>query len=917
MDSLKQNQNSAQKDNQQKDNNSQKNMETPEADYETPGRDDGNNNRKEQEIQILQSQSRHMDDQTPDEKYQQRKSLTNIQFQKNQDSYQNKETPGQNDNLVSNSIPIIKNLKKLQEELQSHHLSKHGLLEKLLLKLNQDQKYEALELIGLGSYSVVYSTKKKNSNQNIALRIQQIECQVRFKNQISIWKQIQMPLIVELYEVYQIELEGHTFAIFELELFQCNLMELIEGQEQYQELSIEKKMSIAKQLIDAINYIHSFNILHMDIKPDNIGIKFNNGLISLKLCVPYSIERIKDSSSSIKTTHFIGTMMYGAPENFTDNNNFIYSKESDIYSLGVTLCRLDNYKTFTNFRFVDYFRLLSQYFSQPFEKFQINRQSELYEFIEQFCKYKSYERKPLQSIVDKNPTEFLSNKQSLEVAKQAKQLTLFYSGCQILQNITQKGDQVELNYGENCSEFYFLEEDQKQNEDQKDNNFDQTLVLSKKQLTDKIERHSQFMNPHIPKIEQEDISFTQDYFLYYNIVHKDPKIVQQMEQKTSEVINNISQNIKRLDQTKYLQELKPDNQCSILKGVLFNYLRNEGHQVQLSDEQGSEEDLVSFQQSLSFLTGQVNNSKYYELHIPDSDDVSYENIISSQNNLKQFTQKFIASASQAYQVPESSIHILNIKKGSTEVHYLIKEVVNICLEKIQSVLSETFKNITIALKSLLSNSIIKDSYFDSKFNYYWDESHQRIRSFRGSLTELGKELQPKRYYFPIKYLGFAINVQNIKVIDSDWLKKGPTAWIVLYHGTDLQGYQGITETYIQPGTKNFYGDKHFKCRLTGEAIKAGERANTYLSDLATLGKYQANIRDTAEYYSQKKPIEFCGKKYYLIFQCRVNPKYVKSPEKKEHFYTVESQYAKDNIIPYRILLKEIENIQIQQQNLQA
>ncbi|KAL4490783.1 hypothetical protein ABPG72_021837 [Tetrahymena utriculariae] len=372
------------------------------------------------------------------------------------------------------------------------------------------------------------------------------------------------------------------------------------------------------------------------------------------------------------------------------------------------------------------------------------------------------------------------------------------------------------------------------------------------------------MNPHIPKIEQDDTKFTHDCFLFYKTVHQDPEKIQQLEQKTSQAINNICEKVKTLDLTKPIQEQKPEDQFSILKGVLFSYLRSEGHQAQLCEGQGSEEDLISFYQSLSFLTGQINNSQYYELSIPDTDEASYKNIISDYSNLKQFTQNFITAASKARQVPEKSIHILNLKKGSIKIHYIIKETVNTCIEQIKTVFSETFKNISLALKSLLSNSIIKDSYFDSKFDYYWDESHQRIRSYRGSLPELDKELQPKRYFFPINYFGFGINVEKIMVNNNtDWLKKGPKAWIVLYHGTSLQGYQGIAETFIQPGTKNHYGNKNFKSGLLAKLQKQ-ERELILIYQTQLL---QKSIRQLSEIQQSNtvNQLSFVGKSIIQFF----------------------------------------------------
>ncbi|EAR94864.2 kinase domain protein (macronuclear) [Tetrahymena thermophila SB210] len=798
-----------------------------------------------------------------------------------------------NQSQISQIIPIARDHKKLQQSLNPRQTQ---IFQNLLLKLKENYYSDSFQFIGAGSFSMVYSAKKIKNNQNIALRIQEVHDQDQddFNNYISICKQIQMPLIAELYDVYYIDIEKSKFAIFELELAQCDLNQLLKGQEQNGQLNEEDKMIIAKQLIEVINYVHNFNIILRDIKPSKIGLKLSDSnQISIKLFISYWTIRLKDGSNAIKTKQPVGALVFSAPENNKENqDDFVYSKESDIFSLGATLCVLDNYEILKNKLRQLVLSSLEPHFKQPFEKLQINRQSQIYKFIEQFCKYEIKQRKPLQSIIDQNQKELLSNKEQIQKDLQKKQLFLYNSGCKLLQSITQYGLEVELNYGQDCKEFFSLHEDEKSN--------GQVNILSNKEINDKIKRHCEIMNPHISKFEQEDISFTYDYFLYYKTVHQDSKKVELLEQQTQQIINTIYKKVNSLDLTKPIQQQKPEDQFNILKGVLFTYFRNAGHQVQLSNEQGSEEDLVSFYQSLTFLTGQLNNSQYYELTIPDTDELNYENITSDYTYLKQFIQKFITAASKAYQVPETSIQILNIKKGSVKLHYFIQQSVNISYDQILQQLQKIFQNLTIELKSNISNTVIKDSYFNSEFNFYWDKRHEKIKDYRGSLTKKNKKEDPKIYYFPLDYLGFAINVQKFIQDNSEWLSKGPKAWIVLYHGTDLKGYQCIPESYIKPGNRNAYGN--YKCRLTGEFIKEGSQANTYLSDLATLGKYKATFKDTAENYCT--PIEFCNKQYKLIFQCRVNPKYVKSPKDRVHYFTVEAQYAQENIRPYRILLKE-------------
>ncbi|EAR94865.2 kinase domain protein (macronuclear) [Tetrahymena thermophila SB210] len=444
MDSQKErsNQQYPQHKNQQERNVSQQNKDSPDGSYpETPGQENSNDNEKEdQKNSLLESQVKRIRSQQNNDSYHETPGQENSNNNEKENSrkqqlmqnnsperrFEDDQTPNENNSQISNFIPVNRDYKQLQEQEQFHDLFRSGLLQKLLLKLKVNQKYESFQFIGSGTFSMVYSARKIKNNQNIALRIQEVKDQVYFNNYISIYKQIQMPLVIELYDVYYIDIEIHKFAIFELELVDCDLMQLLEGQEQYGQLNDENKMSIAKQLIDAINYLHNFNIINRDIKPSNIGLKFNrSNQIQIKLFIPYPIIRLKNGSDVYNTNQLVGTMLFSAPENMVEPyDRFVYSKESDIFSLGATLCMLDNFKSYNSEEFGKYLTMIKSYFQQPFEKFQINRQSQIYQFIEQFCQYEIDQRIPLFCIVDQNPNDFLSNEQEIKKAKYKKQLVL-------------------------------------------------------------------------------------------------------------------------------------------------------------------------------------------------------------------------------------------------------------------------------------------------------------------------------------------------------------------------------------------------------------------------------------------------------------------------------------------------------------
>lgn len=87
-------------------------------------------------------------------------------------------------------------------------------------------------------------------------------------------------------------------------------------------------MLIFKQLLDAFQILNKYNIMHRDMKPDNIF--FHNGLIKLG---DFGFCKNLNSAEDMART-MLGSPIYMAPEVLKGE---IYSNKADIWSLGVVL----------------------------------------------------------------------------------------------------------------------------------------------------------------------------------------------------------------------------------------------------------------------------------------------------------------------------------------------------------------------------------------------------------------------------------------------------------------------------------------------------------------------------------------------------------------------------------------------------
>ncbi|KAL4505766.1 hypothetical protein ABPG73_004651, partial [Tetrahymena malaccensis] len=305
---------------------------------------------------------------------------------------------------------------KVKDKDGTKQFTKVEVLSKLLKSLYEDKKYaNNFQILSFGSYGMVLATKKVNSNnKEIVLKIQKIVDDQDIQNEISVMKQLREPLVVQLYDSYIIEkvTAPEKYAVFELEKCSCSLKDYFERQAKEGEFNDEKKLIIAQQVIDCVNYIHWFNIIHRDIKPDNFLVCLDGNQPEIKLC-DFGLSAQLGNQESIEILDGVGNFAYMAPEILTkkENENKIYSKKSDSYSVGLILCLLDNYLELYKKEGITFTNLTLNKFDQPFEKQKINikKNTEIFKFIKLLVVWDRFNRSTLSDIVETNPKKFVSN----------------------------------------------------------------------------------------------------------------------------------------------------------------------------------------------------------------------------------------------------------------------------------------------------------------------------------------------------------------------------------------------------------------------------------------------------------------------------------------------------------------------------
>jgi len=189
-------------------------------------------------------------------------------------------------------------------------------------------RYEVLEKIGTGGMSDVYKAKDHKLNRLVAVKIlkQEFSENENFVSKFRVEAQstagLMHPNIVNVYDVG--DEDGINYIVMEL-VDGITLKKYIEKKVR---LSVKEAVSIAIQVAMGLEAAHNNNIIHRDIKPQNIMIS-KDGKVKV---TDFGIA--KAATSNTITSNVMGSVHYTSPEQARGGYS---DAKSDIYSLGITL----------------------------------------------------------------------------------------------------------------------------------------------------------------------------------------------------------------------------------------------------------------------------------------------------------------------------------------------------------------------------------------------------------------------------------------------------------------------------------------------------------------------------------------------------------------------------------------------------
>ncbi|KAH8249825.1 hypothetical protein KR038_002451 [Drosophila bunnanda] len=154
----------------------------------------------------------------------------------------------------------------------------------------------------------------------------------RVYREIAVLKKLDHPNVVKLVEVLDDPLEDSLYMVFEL-VKQGEVLRIPTNRP----LSEEKALSIFRDSLLGLEYLHYQKIIHADIKPGNLLLtEFGHVKIAdLGVCNEFLGDDAKISNGSTA-----GTPAFRAPETLILGENKYCGRAADIWSLGATLYSL-------------------------------------------------------------------------------------------------------------------------------------------------------------------------------------------------------------------------------------------------------------------------------------------------------------------------------------------------------------------------------------------------------------------------------------------------------------------------------------------------------------------------------------------------------------------------------------------------
>ncbi|KAG0053377.1 hypothetical protein BGZ90_006247, partial [Linnemannia elongata] len=149
---------------------------------------------------------------------------------------------------------------------------------------------------------------------------------------VAILKKLHHPNIVKLYEVLDVSAEDSMYMVFEY--CEKGVLMPVSLTEKYENVFSDAECrDVFQQMILGIEYLHEHDIIHRDIKPDNL-LRSGDGTVKI---VDFGVSEMFNKKGDDLTKKSAGSPAFMAPELCRHDHGEVSGRATDVWSMGVTL----------------------------------------------------------------------------------------------------------------------------------------------------------------------------------------------------------------------------------------------------------------------------------------------------------------------------------------------------------------------------------------------------------------------------------------------------------------------------------------------------------------------------------------------------------------------------------------------------